>query len=534
MLKKQTSKILVFLLMLGILYGCKRHLLDPLNPQTQLPPKVKLDKVKGFYENGRYKNQPKRTSSNGNERMTAADSARFKDFEPQWDKTEVELLPNNEKMLIVPVVRNLRVSYNQEIAFIRRLCIRVDANEDFLEANIVELVGNLTFVKENHNTIFKNYKENNIAGFSGAIAVYGLAYNFSSAEQFDNGTNTNNEFVTVFDGVSGCIKVCDEQTLQVIFVICPSPGDGDGGSGGTFTCQCPGGVHIPSCSAYSPPANPGTITPPYVHTPYVPHAPQGPGYTPPIYYQDGYYPFIGTGGSGYPYPTVGNPVFQCKCKTCLRPPIVVPPPPVVPFVPPPPPPMPHPGMYLEDGVWYFPPLPADPGVSWDHGWGDGVPRDKNGYEIVVNTAIEDTDGILANYVSEMKDVTTSIKTVLLAPSNPMKLTPAQLNVLRTTVLPEREKALAEANEMMTTTKAQYQIKYVANNADGGSTYYNPTTGKIVMEIINPNGAGAPKNGWSNAMHEMKHGFQFLEGKTSFDKLTGNNTMDSFRQLFCLF
>ncbi len=87
MFQNSKSKILVFLLILGIAYGCKRQLLDPLNPQTQLPPKVKLDKVKGFYENGRYKNQPKRTSSknassNGNERMTAADSARFKDFEP--------------------------------------------------------------------------------------------------------------------------------------------------------------------------------------------------------------------------------------------------------------------------------------------------------------------------------------------------------------------------------------------------------------------------------------------------------------------
>ncbi len=126
-----------------VLYGCKRHLLDPLNPQTQqtnLPPKVQLDKVKGFYENGRYKNQPKPVSS-GNERMTAADSARFKDFEPQWDKVEVELLPNNEKMLIVPVVRFLNVEYNQSIGFIRRLCIRVDENDDFLEANIVQYYG---------------------------------------------------------------------------------------------------------------------------------------------------------------------------------------------------------------------------------------------------------------------------------------------------------------------------------------------------------------------------------------------------------
>ena len=192
MFKRQKSKILLFLLMLGLLYGCKRHLLDPLNPQTQLPQKVQLDKVKGFYENGRYKNQPKRSSGSGNERMTSADSARFKDFEPQWDKTVVELLPNNEKMLIVPVVRFLNVEYNEGIGFIRRLCIRIDANDDFLEANIVELVGNLTFVKNNYNNIFANYKSANIAGFEGVVFVYGLDYATQTQKAYSLGNFTRN------------------------------------------------------------------------------------------------------------------------------------------------------------------------------------------------------------------------------------------------------------------------------------------------------------------------------------------------------
>lgn len=125
-----------------------------------------------------------------------------------------------------------------------------------------------------------------------------------------------------------------------------------------------------------------------------------------------------------------------------------------------------------------------------------------------------------DYIHDMIDGTNAIKTVLLSPKNPRKLTATQLNTLRTIVLPEREKALAEAKEMMTTTKAQYQIKYVANNANGGRTYYDPATQKIVMEVINPNTAGAPLNGWSNAIHEMKHGFQFIDGKTSFNKIDG--------------
>ena len=205
MFKKQKSKILVFLLMLGLLYGCKRQILDPLNPQNNLPQKANFDKVKGFYENGRYKNQPKRTS--GNERMTAQDSARFKDFEPQWDKTEVELLPNNEKMLIVPVLRFLNVEYNQNIGFIRRLCIRVDANEDFLEANIVELVGNLNFVKSNHNAIFKNYKENSVViGFEGTVIVYQLDYDVETAKFYSGGVFQRNTAMQT-QRVSTCVVI---------------------------------------------------------------------------------------------------------------------------------------------------------------------------------------------------------------------------------------------------------------------------------------------------------------------------------------
>ena len=227
MIRKQKSKILVFLLMLGLLYGCKRQILDPLNPQNNLPQKANFDKVKGFYENGRYKNQPKRTSGNGNERMSAQDSARFKDFEPQWDKTEVELLPNNEKMLIVPVVRFLSVKYKEDIGFIRRLCIRVDANDVFLEANIVELVGNLNFVKTNYNDIFKNYKENSVvSGFKGTVIIYELDYNIKTVKFYNGGVfKENTIIVQAVDSSTQRASTCFLLISTYIPGSCPNQND---------------------------------------------------------------------------------------------------------------------------------------------------------------------------------------------------------------------------------------------------------------------------------------------------------------------
>ena len=304
MFKRQKSKILVFLLMLGILYGCKRQILDPLNSQKNLPQKAQFDKVKGFYENGRYKNQPKRTSSNGNERMTAQDSARFKDFEPEWDKTEVELLPNNEKMLIVPVVRFLNVDYNQSLGFIRRLCIRVDANDDFLEANIVELVGNLTFVKANYNSIFKNYKNANIIGFTGVISIYELDYTVIIRKAYSLSNFTKNvvtedvhvdNFSTDLVSVTPCVLIIygypdanGNGGATVIIDFCDGTttvaggSSGGGGSGtGTGTTGNTGssGVYIPYIEPIIPRPPKRYELPPVVAVPTTtePTPPRDPG-----------------------------------------------------------------------------------------------------------------------------------------------------------------------------------------------------------------------------------------------------------------
>ena len=358
MFKKQKSKILVFLLMLGLLYGCKRQILDPLNPQNNLPQKAQFDKAKGFYENGRYKNQPKRASGNGNERMSAQDSARFKDFEPQWDKTDVELLPNNEKMLIVPVVRYLSVNYDQSIGFIRRLCIRVDANEDFLEANIVELVGNLTFVKANYNAIFKNYKSNSVvSGFDGVIIVRELDYDLQNAKFYHNGTfKENTQIQQQPDSTTQHAYTCI--IYDTVWFASTCSNIGVNGHTGYF---CGWGSHgywqttgyFSTCYSDSGGGGSGSGSGTTTGTP---------GQT-------------GGGGSGG---SSGSPKPPKPPKPKPRPPTLTPP---------------FPGMYLgDDMVWYFP----DGGVSW--GEGEGVPENEpedvitniDGFAKIVDYARTDT------------------------------------------------------------------------------------------------------------------------------------------------
>ncbi len=369
----QTPKrLLAVLLCLLVLHGCKRHLLDPLNPQTQqtnLPAKVQLDKVKGFYENGRYKNQPKQ--SNGNERMTAADSARFKDFEPQWDKIQVELLPNNEKMLIVPVVRFLNVEYNQNIGFIRRLCIRVDANDDFLEANIVEIVGNLTFVKNNYNNIFANYKNSTVASsFNGFILVYGLDYIVITQKAYTLGNFTKNvvtEYISASDVAGLDAKACH---CYVVF-----------GSTGVI-------AYINTCS--------GTAT-----------SGGGSGSGEPIYDPssggEGGNGGGGDGGTGVTYDEYGNPIYPLPPPKPYEIPIVPTTTTPITITPSPPiPPMPFPGMLLgDDLVWYFP----DSGVSWGY-WNYLIEEDEN----TASSGITEDPSLFLPENADIKAIYDAIKT----------------------------------------------------------------------------------------------------------------------------
>ena len=486
MIRKQKSKILVFLLMLGILYGCKRHLLDPLNPQTQLPPKVQLGKVKGFYENGRYKNQPKRTS--GNERMTAQDSARFKDFEPQWDKTEVELLPNNEKMLIVPVVRNLQIKYNPEIGFIRRLCIRVDENDDFLEANIVELVGNLTFVKNNYNNIFANYKSANITGFDGVILVYEIDYSISARKNFDNGVDVGCQNCLTAAVPLDCITISDD---GVLIFDCDTPTSPEPSSGGGS-----GGTTVPS--APRPPRPSGPV---YVHVTSSPHGqgtPQLPGWT----FGSGSTQPHGGGGWNNPPPS-NQPVTQ----------------PTIP-------PAPYPGMiYGDDGVWHFP--PKDKGFSWgDEGIGDGT--------IIHNTVDElppRFPQITGDVFMEIKNETKNI--TLPAVNLALKDTTLDANTRKaytnmksglTQLITIMEKIEFDSHNV------DLEVQTSATNTTGG-TQYDFVNNRVVITLpLKPTVPTPPVTDqqwvdYDKAMtaytalfaHELKHMEQFLDGKQSFSR-----------------
>ncbi len=185
MFKRQKSKVVAFLLMLGVVYGCKKPY-DNLDPQDNLSAiNVALQKaMTWFYANKKSK------SNNSNAREMPSFETRYKDFYPDWQRVKTLDLGENKKLLIVPVARYLTVSYTEQ-GFLRKLCILVD-NDEITSAKIIEIVATNETIANKQDFIFQNALSNfgeggSFNGFTLALLQYDIDYNFEKGKAFHHG-----------------------------------------------------------------------------------------------------------------------------------------------------------------------------------------------------------------------------------------------------------------------------------------------------------------------------------------------------------
>lgn len=79
------------------------------------------------------------TIQESDNRINLWESTSFRTFNPVWNKTEQVTLLNGNKVLITPLRRNLNVDYGN-LYYIRRLRIELNAQNQVVKANIVELI----------------------------------------------------------------------------------------------------------------------------------------------------------------------------------------------------------------------------------------------------------------------------------------------------------------------------------------------------------------------------------------------------------
>ena len=182
MIRKQKSKVIAFLLMLGLVYGCKKPY-DNLEPQDNLPANnIALQKAMTWF----YANKKSKISKNARE-MSSFET-RYKDFYPDWQRVKTLNLNETKQLLIVPVARYLTVNYTKQ-GFLRKLCLVVD-NDEITSAKIIEIVATNETIENKQDFIFQNALSNfgeggSFNGFTLALLQYDIDYNFEKGKAFD-------------------------------------------------------------------------------------------------------------------------------------------------------------------------------------------------------------------------------------------------------------------------------------------------------------------------------------------------------------
>ena len=198
---KTPKRLLAVLVVLLVLYGCKRQILDPvLSAANTAIPAKNLDKAKNWFA----KNKPNFHSANARINI---DSVRYKEFFPVWQLAKMHTLIAGDTLIVVPVQRNFNISYT-EIGFLRRLCLYIQ-HDSVKSAKIIELISDKATLKANEDLIFKNTETalngGPIGNFNIAILQYDLAYKHEKGKFLANGTSKGDISLTMDNARSALI-----------------------------------------------------------------------------------------------------------------------------------------------------------------------------------------------------------------------------------------------------------------------------------------------------------------------------------------
>ncbi|KOY84273.1 hypothetical protein AD998_21855 [bacterium 336/3] len=239
--------------------GCKPRTQELTPQKTAINPDL-IEQAKTYFENVQSvaltKTVEVSLGARGN-RVNLWAYAPFRIFTPIWNKTEQVNLSNGKRVLITPLYRNMTIRYANELYYIRRLRVELNAQNEIVKANIVELVTLAGSVAQNKNMIIANVFEEIQTRTDAKIMVFDAGY----TPQIENGSwkgrgnnNANNRGSSNSSDSPGCyqlIAVVGCSDIQYIQDVAPCSADMPGAfqGFGTPINNCPNG----GGSSWTPP-----------------------------------------------------------------------------------------------------------------------------------------------------------------------------------------------------------------------------------------------------------------------------------------
>jgi hypothetical protein len=120
------------------LSACKREPETTLTPKTSTPTEATLSQIKQWYD--------KKIEKIKNEKSTATI------FLPQWGEGLLHVLNDGTRLAVFPVWREVAVQY-YEVGFVRRLVVKLDTEDNVLEAKIMEVISSKAYLAAHKDEI---------------------------------------------------------------------------------------------------------------------------------------------------------------------------------------------------------------------------------------------------------------------------------------------------------------------------------------------------------------------------------------------
>jgi hypothetical protein len=91
-------------------------------------------------------------------------------FMPQWGEGLLHTLADGTRLAVFPVWRELAVRY-YEVGFVRRLAVRLSPDNQVIDGSMLEIIGEMDYLRENHQTIQIKYFEKRLSDLSGGVGI---------------------------------------------------------------------------------------------------------------------------------------------------------------------------------------------------------------------------------------------------------------------------------------------------------------------------------------------------------------------------
>lgn len=106
-------------------------------------------------------------------------------YSPKWEFSEVVAKQNGNNLVLTPLYGNKMVSYTNKPGYFRRLVTELDKKNTVKKTDIIELFGEIDFIKSNYKILLEDTNSKRLKEFKGGILITDYYSKTENGKKYD-------------------------------------------------------------------------------------------------------------------------------------------------------------------------------------------------------------------------------------------------------------------------------------------------------------------------------------------------------------